>query len=302
LDVPGNLRNVKDFIERCTMAVLVALTTLVLVFGTVYLGLAAVAIARSREGMASAIFQDLVDLAAAMATPDGDLERQSTQRVLMQAGYSPERSARFFGMRALGALLLPPLLLIVANPPYWSLVFVVVFTGFVVGYMMPWYILVWLQRRRQAEIRSALPTSLDLLITCLDAGLAIEGALTRVARELRSSSPAFCEELDRLLVDVRGGVPRQEAFRQLPVRSGVEELGILGDALGRATRGGQGLTTALRELAQELRTLQVLGAESSAAAAGPLMTVAMIVFILPLFFVVIVAPSVVQVVDTMVMP
>lgn len=241
------------------------------------------------------VASELAEAAAVFATPEGEDQRDAVAVDLVQAGFGPRAASRYFAVRVGLSLGVPLVALATWRPDGIALTLVVVSAGAATGYLIPLQVVTWRRNRRQAELRSTMPAMLDLLVPCLEAGLPLEVSLARVVRELRQAGPAMCDEFDHLLRNLRAGVPRGEALRELGTRAGVQELDALADALARSERGGLGLTQTLRQLGQEVRTVMLLDAERRAATAGPALTVAMIVFMLPLFLTVLVGPAALQV-------
>jgi tight adherence protein C len=149
--------------------------------------------------------------------------------------------------------------------------------------------------KRQTSVRRAWPDSLDLLLICVEAGMSIEQAFRRVSQEVGAQSVPLAEELTLTTAELSYLSERRLAYENLASRTGLESVKAVTTALNQAERYGTPLGTALRVLAQESRDQRMNDAEKKAAALPPKLTVPMIVFFLPVLFVVIITPAVVQV-------
>ena len=134
-----------------------------------------------------------------------------------------------------------------------------------VGFYLPG---IWLGRKiaaRRSELARALPDALDLLIVCIEAGLALDQALLKVSEELALSHPALAEELQTVTNEVRAGKPRIEAFRNFADRTRVDEVRALVAMLVQTDRFGTSIAQALRIHAETARTTRRQHAEERAA-------------------------------------
>lgn len=151
--------------------------------------------------------------------------------------------------------------------------------------------------KRQKAILNALPDGLDLLVVCAQAGLSLDAALDRVAREMDTGAPELADEL-RLTVMELGFLPdRKQALQNLISRTGINQVESVVNTLLQTERYGTPLAQSLRVLAAEYRNQRLLKAEEKAARLPAIMTVPMIVFILPVLFVVMLGPALLGVLD-----
>jgi tight adherence protein C len=149
--------------------------------------------------------------------------------------------------------------------------------------------------KRQLSIRRAWPDALDLLLICVEAGMSIEQAFRRVSQEVGTQSVALAEELTLTTAELSYLPERRVAYENLANRTGLDTVKAVTTALIQAERYGTPLGTALRVLAQESRDQRMSEAEKKAAALPPKLTVPMILFFLPVLFVVIMTPALIQV-------
>jgi tight adherence protein C len=149
--------------------------------------------------------------------------------------------------------------------------------------------------KRQASMRLAFPDALDLLLICVESGMSIENAFRKVANEIGNQSVPLAEEFALCTAELSYLTDRRIAYENLALRTGLESVKSVSMALIQAERYGTPLGTALRVLAQESRDQRMSAAEKKAAALPPKLTVPMILFFLPVLFVIIMTPALVQV-------
>jgi len=150
-------------------------------------------------------------------------------------------------------------------------------------------------KKRQALIRRAWPDGLDLLLICVEAGMAVEAAFRRVGAEMGTQCVPLAEEFALTTAELSYLSERRMAYENLASRTGLETVRSVTTALIQAERYGTPVGQALRVLAQESRDIRMNEAEKKAAALPPKLTVPMIVFFLPVLFVVLLAPAMIQV-------
>jgi len=150
-------------------------------------------------------------------------------------------------------------------------------------------------QRRQVSIKRAFPDALDLLLICVESGMSIEAAFRRVSGEIGSQSVPLAEELTLTTAELSYLQERRQAYENLAKRTNLDGVKSVCMALQQAERYGTPLGTALRVMAQENRDMRMSEAEKKAAALPPKLTVPMILFFLPVLFVVILGPAAIRV-------
>jgi tight adherence protein C len=170
----------------------------------------------------------------------------------------------------------------------------VIFATFL-GIKMPELFLRNAITKRQTSVRRAWPDGLDLLLICVESGMSIEQALRRVSTEVGTQSIPLAEELTLTTAELSYLPERRLAYDNLANRTGLEPVRAVVTALAQAEKYGTPLGQALRVLAQESRDTRMNEAEKKAAALPPKLTVPMILFFLPVLFVVILTPALIQV-------
>jgi tight adherence protein C len=165
----------------------------------------------------------------------------------------------------------------------------------VAGFYFPNVFLENRVQKRQQSIRQAFPDSLDMLLICVQSGMSVEAAFARVAKEAGSQSLELAEELSLTTAELSYLQDRRIAFENLGKRTGIPGVKAVATALIQAERYGTAVGQALRVMAKENRDMRFAEAEKKAAALPPKLTVPMIIFFLPVLFVVIMGPAVMQV-------
>ncbi len=163
------------------------------------------------------------------------------------------------------------------------------------GMHLPLMILKNKIQRRQLSIKRAFPDTLDLLLICVESGMSIEIALRRASDEIGSQSVAMAEELTLTMAELSYLQDRRQAYENLAKRTDLESVRAVCMALQQAERYGTSLAQMLRVMAQENRDMRMAEAEKKAAALPPKLTVPMILFFLPVLFVVIIGPAAIKV-------
>jgi tight adherence protein C len=167
--------------------------------------------------------------------------------------------------------------------------------GAYLGFYLPNIFITNLIQRRQKSIRRVFPDSLDLLLICVQAGMSIEGAMNKVATEIAPRSLELAEEFSLTTAELSYLQERRQAYENLGKRTGIAVVRAVGTSLIQAERYGTAISQALRVLAKESRDMRMAEAEKKAAALPPKLTVPMILFFLPVLFVVVLGPAAMQV-------
>ncbi len=149
--------------------------------------------------------------------------------------------------------------------------------------------------KRQLSIRRAFPDALDLLLICIESGMSIEAAFRRVSIEIGSQSVPLAEEFTLTTAELSYLQDRKVAYENLAKRTGLDGVKSVCLALQQSERYGTPLGQSLRVMAQENRDMRMNEAEKKAAALPPKLTVPMILFFLPVLFVVILGPTYIKI-------
>lgn len=153
--------------------------------------------------------------------------------------------------------------------------------------------------KRRASIVAAFPDSLDLLLICVESGMSIEAAIQKVSQEVGSQSIELAEELSLLSAELSYLPDRRLAYEGMAKRTQHPGIKAVATAMTQAETYGTPLGSALRIMAKENRDLRLAAAEKKAAALPAKLTVPMILFFLPVLFVVILGPAIINIIDMM---
>ena len=224
--------------------------------------------------------------------------RAELQRSLSESG--------FRGSNALGLFIGGKMVLVLAGPSLcWmganllglqpSTRVAMTAVGFIGGLLAPDMIVRKLRAGYLAKLEGGLPDALDLLVICTQAGLNLEAAMGRVAREMRLAQPALADELELTVRELEIMASAQAALASLAQRTGLETIKRLVSTLTQTMQYGTPLTDALRNLSAETRQSALTRFEARAARLPVMLTIPMILFILPCVFLIVGGPAVIQI-------
>lgn len=167
--------------------------------------------------------------------------------------------------------------------------------GGLLGFYLPNIFVSNIIQRRQKSVKQAFPDSLDLMLICVQAGMSVEAAMTKVSQEVGTQSLALAEEFSLTTAELSYLPERRMAYENLGKRTGLPGVKAVSTSLIQAERYGTAVSQALRVMAQENRDMRMTEAEKKAAALPPKLTVPMILFFLPVLFIVILGPAYIKV-------
>jgi tight adherence protein C len=250
------------------------------------------------DDVARLIARGLTPLAR-LATPDEGQVSELRGR-LVQGGFrAPWAAQVFFAGKAILALAaLAGFLWVNAvrvRPIPMAMAWAVAVAG--IGFFLPNLWLVQRIRARKKAIERGLPDALDLMVTCVEAGLGLDAAVQRVSSEISLAHPILSEELTLAFLEVKAGVRRTEAFRRLASRTGVQDLKTLAATLNQTDMFGTSVAKALRIQAEGMRVRRMQKAEERAAMLSAKMTVPLVVCFLPTLLIVIIGPAMVNLME-----
>ena len=173
------------------------------------------------------------------------------------------------------------------------------FAALTIGYYAPNLYISNIAQKRRESIVAAFPDALDLLLICVESGMSIEAAIQKVGAEVGSSSIELAEEMGLLTAELSYLPERRQAYEGLARRTNHPGIRSVATAMIQAERYGTPLGSALRVMAKESRDLRLSAAEKKAAALPAKLTVPMILFFLPVLFVVILGPAIIKIQDVM---
>jgi tight adherence protein C len=239
-----------------------------------------------------------------MNQPSNVEKVRETRRLLINAGYRSAKASVFFvGSKLLLAIVIVCLLAMIPAkvlgfPSASKLTFFYVLAA-ACGYYAP---ALWLRRAiaaRKDALQRAIPDALDLMVVCVEAGLGLDQAIGRVGEEVKRAHSELGDELNMLTLELRAGVARQEALRNLAHRTDLEELRNLVALLVQTDRFGTSIGQALRVHADAMRTTRRLKAEELAAKLPVKLLLPLVFFIFPTIIIVTVGPAIIRMVTVL---
>ncbi|MEQ1438721.1 type II secretion system F family protein [Fontimonas sp. SYSU GA230001] len=239
----------------------------------------------------------LGQIGAAML-PRSEQIRQTLSLSLQQAGFrDPSALAIMYTIKATLAMALPATIVVLSlSLPTLrfapSTIALLLGAGALAGWWLPNYILSKRIESRQSRLMEGLPDALDLLVACTEAGLGLNAAIERVAEQMPASNPELAAELALVNSEIRAGVDRLEALRNLATRTGLKEIRGLVSLINHSMRFGTSIASTLRVYAEEFRDRRLQRAEELAATVGTKLIFPLIFCIFPSFFVVAVGPAI----------
>ncbi|WP_028586708.1 type II secretion system F family protein [Desulfocurvus vexinensis] len=235
--------------------------------------------------------------------PKDEDQLQDTALALVRAGLrGPGAPLAFFGAKAalaVGGMLAVGAVKVLADiqvPP--GLLALALLTPAALGMYLP---NVWLRtriNRRRRELLNAMPDALDLLVVCVEAGMGLDQALARVAREITLTSPALGQELHTVILELRAGKPRADALRNLARRADLEDVTSLVTLIVQADAFGTSIARTLRVYSDALRTTRYQRAEEVAAKMPVKLLFPLVFCILPALLVAILGPAGIRLMHT----
>lgn len=262
--------------------------------------LAALQAAAAQNSYAPALARLLRPLSA-LARPAKGEELNRLRNDLIRAGFRAEHAIEIFlGVKLVATPIITTLFLVVNSNLPKPLAFPGDLSVALVLAAMTFFLPnLWLRGRiseRQTAIERALPDAMDLLVTCVEAGLGMDAAISRVAEEMVLAAPLLAEELRQTSREIQAGVPRADAFRRLAERTGVEDLRALSAMLIQTDMFGTSIAKALRVHGESMRVRRGQRAEEKAAMVSVKMTIPLILCILPALMAIVMGPAVAMIV------
>jgi tight adherence protein C len=234
-----------------------------------------------------------------------DTKDESLRRKLILAGYTAPYAPRVYTLiRLIGVLGLPCLMLLLmwlmgSSPGMFRLYISLMFSALMGLYLPSLFVRVRAERR-QRELINAFPDALDLMLVCVEAGLGLEAAFSRVGMEMIHSHPLLAEQFGAVVLELRAGRSREDALRRLADRSGADEIRAFATLLIQSTKLGSSVAQTLRIYASEMRERRRLRAEEKAHRLPVLLSIPLVACMLPVMIGVLMLPAVIRVIRTMV--
>ncbi len=240
-----------------------------------------------RERILSPMVQDLIMILSRLA-PYQNTERLN--KLILLAG-RPYRLtvAKLIGLKVLAAISVAVISVIYTDGRPFVVRFLIVVFGAMLGFYLPEYWLVREKKKRQKEITKALPDTLDLLTTCIDAGLGFDAAIQKVSEKWNNP---LAQEFRMASIEMNMGFSREEALRHIIERTEVPEVTSFIAVLIQAHRLGVSISNVLHQQSRQLRLRRRQWAEEEAHKAPVKMLIPLALFIFPAIFIVILGPAI----------
>lgn len=238
----------------------------------------------------------LVGPAARLTTPKEGWLKSRIRVRMMNAGFRGDNAPLlFYGSKTILAALLPVAMFLFAvayGVKPGDILLLVALTA-AIGYYAPNIYLTLHIRERKREIFNTFPEALDLMVVCVEAGLALDAAIARVGDEIGRSSPALGDEFRLSNLELRAGHSREAALRNLALRTGVEDIDTLVAMLIQSEKFGTSIADSLRVHSDSMRTKRMLRAEEAAQKLPVKLIFPVVLLIFPSLFLVLLGPSII---------
>jgi tight adherence protein C len=236
----------------------------------------------------------------ARARSEGADDGHSKRLKFLKAGIRRENApAIFYGIKFLLVILLPSIFMIVRLTVFEIASYQLTIMIFVMLALLSFYLPdLWLRQKidkRKERMLKALPDALDLLVICVEAGMGLDEGITRVANEIKLTSPDLSDEFRLLNLELRAGKDKKDALKNLALRTDIEEVKNLVVLLIQADKFGTSVATTLRVYSDTFRTQRMQKAEELAAKIPVKLVFPLILFIFPSLFVAILGPAVIRI-------
>jgi len=257
-----------------------------------------------KKKLRSGTRNEKLDKYANFLEPQDAKQLSQIRLTLMQAGYRNRDAVRYFHFAqlafALSFLVLGVLyfLLVVSGGETTTQQALLYILGpGAAGYMLPKYWVTKRQQKRQEEITNGFPDSLDMMLTCVEAGQSMDQAIIRVANEIRSSYPALAEEYEIVSHQVKAGRDKPSVLSEMSERCGLQDISSFVTVLIQSQTFGTSIADALRVYAGEMRDKRVMRAEEKANKLPTKMTLATMMLTVPPLLIILVGPSVMGIME-----
>jgi len=244
----------------------------------------------------------LVGPFAQLSSPTGDAEASPLRLKFLNAGIRlPDAHLIYFGAKTLLPLMFAGVaftMLRTTNQSDGLTLALILMIAALVGCYLPNLCLRWMTRSRKREIFDHFPDAADLMLVCVEAGLGLDAAITKVTEELQMKSEALANELHWTNLEIRAGSARERALRNLAARTGLEEVNSFATMLMQADKFGTSVGDSLRVFSEDLRHKRQMRAEALASKVPTKMLFPLVICVFPSIIMVIIGPAAIQVIRT----
>jgi tight adherence protein C len=234
-----------------------------------------------------------------------DTQDEALRRKLAAAGFTASFAPRVYTLIRLTLVIGLPVLVLVlfwlsSSAPGMMRLYFSLLIAAAVGLYLPSIFVRAKAARRQREIVNAFPDALDLMLVCVEAGLALESAFDRVGKEMTLSHPLLAEQLGTVVLELRAGRSREDALRRLADRTGTDEIRAFATLLIQSSNLGTSISQTLRIYAAEMRERRRMRAEEKAHRLPVLLSIPLVACMLPVMIGVLMLPAVIRVLRTLI--
>ncbi len=229
-----------------------------------------------------------------------DTKDEALRRKLAAAGFTASYAPRAYTLlRLILVVGLPVLVMILVllsgSVPSLMKLWLMLLVSAALGLYLPSLFIRAKADRREREIINAFPDALDLMLVCVEAGLALESAFDRVGREMAMTHPLLAEQLGTVVLELRAGRSREDALRRMADRTGADEIRAFATLLIQSTNLGTSIAQTLRVYASEMRERRRMRAEEKAHRLPVLLSIPLVACMLPVMIGVLMLPAVIRV-------
>ena len=258
-----------------------------------------------RAEQANAAWRSLVDKIETTGLSLVDSKDEALRRKLAAAGYTASYAPRLYTLIRLTLVIGLPLLVLLllwlsgSTMGIMKLYFSLLLSA-AAGLYVPSIFVRAKADRRQREIVNSFPDALDLMLVCVEAGLALESAFDRVGKEMALSHPLLAEQLGTVVLELRAGRSREDALRRMADRTGTDDIRAFATLLIQSTNLGTSVAQTLRVYASEMRERRRMRAEEKAHRLPVLLSIPLVACMLPVMIGVLMLPAVIRVIRSLV--
>ncbi|HVH49240.1 MAG TPA: type II secretion system F family protein [Sphingomicrobium sp.] len=233
-----------------------------------------------------------------------DTKDRALRQKLIAAGYTGSHAPRVFTLVRIGMVVTMPVLVLLM---FWSTgatpgllkLYLWLMGSAALGLYLPNLFISAKADRRQQEIVNGFPDALDLLLVCVEAGLGLEAAFTKVGQEMTRSHPRLAEQFGSVVLELRAGRTHEDALRRMADRAGADEIRAFATLLIQSTKLGSSIAATLRTYASEMRERRRMRAEEKAHRLPVLLSIPLVTCMLPVMIGVLLLPAMIRVVRTL---
>jgi tight adherence protein C len=265
----------------------------------------ATSVATLRSDRVQTNWSKLVDAIEKRGLSLVDTKDMALRQKLIAAGYTSTHAPRVYTLVRIVMVLGLPLLWLLyfwisASSPSVLRLYITLVAAAAFGLYLPAVFVRARADRRQREIINAFPDGLDLMLVCVEAGLGLEAAFSRVGMEMTTSHPRLAEQIGAVVLELRAGRGMEDALRRMSDRAGAEEIQAFTTLLIQSTKLGSSIAQTLRTYASEMREKRRMRAEEKAHRLPVLLSIPLVACMLPAMIGVLMLPAAIRVVRSVV--